>query len=192
LQLALLRDWRTRWGQGQFPFYYVQLANFTATPTWPLLREAQAEAASEPATGMVVTLDIGDPRDIHPTNKQEVGRRLALWARARTYGEASLAHAGPGLERVSIEGSRVRVRFSHAEGLTTSDGQAPRGFTLAGPDGRHEPAQARIEAGDVWLECPSVSAPRAVRYAFVDTLDANLQNAAGLPAAPFRTDPIAS
>jgi sialate O-acetylesterase len=191
LQLALLRDWRTRWGQGQFPFYYVQLANFTATPTWPLLREAQAEAASEPATGMVVTLDIGDPRDIHPTNKQEVGRRLALWARARTYGEASLAHAGPGLERVSIEGSRARVRFSHAEGLTTSDGRAPRGFTLAGPDGRHQPAQARIEAGDVWLESASVGSPRAVRYAFVDTLDANLQNAAGLPAAPFRTDPLA-
>lgn len=192
LQLALLRDWRTRWAQGQFPFYYVQLANFTATPTWPLLREAQAEAASEPATGMIVTLDIGDPRDIHPTNKQEVGRRLALLARARTYGEASLPHAGPQLEQATIEGSRVRVRFTHAEGLTTSDGQPPRGFTLAGPDGRHHPARAHIQASDVWLESAHVSAPRAVRYAFVDTLDANLQNAARLPAAPFRTDPIAT
>jgi sialate O-acetylesterase len=191
LQLALMRDWRTRWGQGQFPFYYVQLANFTASATWPLLREAQAEAASEPATGMVVTLDIGDPSDIHPANKQEVGRRLALWARARTYGEASLAHAGPQLERVDIEGSRARVRFAHAEGLTTSDGQPPRGFTVAGPDGPHQPAKAHIEAGDVWLESPSVSCPRAVRYGFVDTFEANLQNAAGLPAAPFRTDPFA-
>jgi sialate O-acetylesterase len=189
LQVALLRDLRTRWGQGQFPFYYVQLANFTASPTWPLLREAQAQAASEPETGMVVTLDIGDEADIHPTNKQEVGRRLALWARARTYGEPSLAHEGPTLRRVRIEGSLARVRFAHAEGLGTSDGEAPRGFTLAGSDGRHEPAMARIDGDEIVLSSEKVPAPAAVRYAFVDTLRANLCNAAGLPAAPFRTDP---
>jgi sialate O-acetylesterase len=138
---------------------------------------------------MVVSLDIGDARDIHPANKQEVGRRLALWARARTYGESGLPHEGPRLAGVSIEGRLVRVRFDHAEGLMTSDGEPPRGFTLAGDAGRHEPARARIEAGDVVLECPGIEAPRAVRYGFVDTFDANLQNAAGLPAAPFRTDP---
>jgi len=189
-QVALIRDLRTRWGQGQFPFYYVQLANFTATPTWPLLREAQAEAGTEPETGMVVSLDIGDPNDIHPTNKQEVGRRLALLARARTYGERSLAHEGPRLERIRVEGARVRVRFAQAEGLGTSDGEPPRGFSLAGPDGRHHPASAQIEASEVLLESPAVREPRAVRYAFVDTLDANLENASGLPAAPFRTDPL--
>jgi sialate O-acetylesterase len=187
--VALIRDLRTRWAQGQFPFYYVQLANYSASPTWPLLREAQAEAASEPETGMVVTLDIGDERDIHPTNKQEVGRRLALWARARTYGEAGLAHQGPTLERVRIEGAIVRVRFAQAEGLATSDGDAPRGFTLAGSDGGHQPASAHVEGSEVVLSSERVPAPCAVRYAFVDTLRVNLCNRAGLPAAPFRTDP---
>ena len=105
-------------------------------------------------------------------------------------GERSLAHEGPRLEHMRIEGARARVRFAQAEGLGTSDGEPPRGFTLAGPDGRHHPASAQIEASDVLLESPDVSEPRAVRYAFVDTLDANLENASGLPAAPFRTDPL--
>jgi sialate O-acetylesterase len=189
LLIAFLRDLRTRWGQGQFPFYYVQLANFSASPAWPLLREAQAEARVEPETGMVVTFDIGDASDIHPTNKQEVGRRLSLWARACTYGEPSLAHEGPTLERVHIQGPIARVRFAHADGLGTSDGQPPRGFTLAGPDGHHRPATAYVEGAEVVLSSPQVPAPRAVRYAFVDTLPVNLCNTAGLPAVPFRTDP---
>jgi sialate O-acetylesterase len=188
LQVALMRDWRTRWRQGQFPFYYVQLANYAATAHWPRLREAQAQAASEPQAGMVVTFDIGNPNDIHPTNKQEVGRRLSLWARARVYGEASLPHESPELVGVTIEGPLARVRLAHAEGLRTSDGHAPRGFTLAGADGRHVPASARIEGDEVVLSCADVARPSAVRYAFVDTLAANLQNAAGLPATPFRTD----
>jgi sialate O-acetylesterase len=188
LQVALIRDYRTRWRQGQFPFYYVQLANYAATAHWPRLREAQAQAASEPQTGMVVTFDIGNPNDIHPTNKQEVGRRLSLWARARVYGEPSLAHEGPTLAAVTIERSLARVRLANAAGLRTSDGHAPRGFTLAGADGRHVPASARIEGDEVLLSCADVPRPSAVRYAFVDTLAANLQNAAGLPAAPFRTD----
>lgn len=188
LFVAFMRDLRTRWGQGQFPFYYVQLANFVASPSWPRLREAQAGAEIEPETGMVVTLDVGDAHDIHPTNKQEVGRRLALLARARTYGEAALPCQGPRLERVSIEGSQARVRFASAAGLRTADGRAPRGFTLAGPDGRHVEAQAMIEGGDVILSSPEVGRPCAVRYAFSDAPDVNLQNGAGLPAAPFRTD----
>jgi sialate O-acetylesterase len=186
--VALIRDYRTRWGQGQFPFYYVQLANHQASPAWPRLREAQAAAANEPETGMVVTLDIGDTLDIHPTNKQEVGRRLALYARARTYGESSLVHQGPRLERVRIDGALARVRFTCAEGLGTFDGQPARGFTLAGSDGRHVPARASIEGAEVVLSAPEVPAPRAVRYAFADDPAANLQNGAGLPAEPFRTD----
>jgi sialate O-acetylesterase len=184
---ALIRDYRTRWGQGQFPFHYVQLASFRATEDWPRLREAQAEALSEPATGMVVTLDIGDPNDIHPRNKREVGRRLALVARARTYGEA-LVHEGPRLLGVDIAGSSARVRFTNAAGLATSDAQPPRGFTLAGADGKAWPAHAVIDGESVVLSHPRVPAPRAVRYAFSDAPDVNLQNAAGLPAWPFRTD----
>jgi sialate O-acetylesterase len=188
LMLALIRDLRTRWGQGQFPFYYVQLASFAASPTWPRLREAQSAASSEPETGMVVTLDVGESSNIHPSNKQEVGRRLALWARARTYGEAELVHEGPRLLNVAIDGSVVRVRFTNAGGLRTADGGEPRGFSLAGLDGRHVPARASIDESDVLLSCPEVARPCAVRYAFSDDPDVNLQNGAGLPAAPFRTD----
>lgn len=184
---ALIRDYRTRWGQGQFPFYSVQLASFRATEDWPRLREAQAEALSEPGTGLVVTLDVGDPNDIHPRNKREVGRRLALVARARTYGE-SLVHEGPRLLGVDIAGPSARVRFTNAEGLRTSDGQPPRGFVLVGADGRASPAHAALDADAVVLSHPSVPAPVAVRYAFSDVPDVNLQNAAGLPAWPFRTD----
>jgi sialate O-acetylesterase len=185
---ALICDYRTRWGQGQFPFLYVQLASFRATEGWPRLREAQAEALSEPATGMVVTLDVGDPDDIHPRNKREVGRRLALLARARVYGEPELVHEGPRSLGVDIVGPSARVRFANAAGLGTSDGQPPRGFTLAGADGQHWPAHAVIEGDAVLLTHPRVAAPRAVRYAFSDAPSVNLQNAAGLPAWPFRTD----
>lgn len=189
LQIAMLRDWRTRWGQGQLPFYYVQLANYVASASWPLLREAQAEACTEPETGMVVTLDIGDANDIHPTNKQEVGRRLSLWARARAYGETSLVHEGPRLARVLSDGPRARVKLANADGLRTCDGQPPRGFSVAGGDGRYVPARAVIEGDEVLLTSPDVPSPCSVRYAFTDHLEVNLENGAGLPAAPFRTDP---
>lgn len=188
LMRALIRDYRTRWGQGQFPFYYVQLASFRATDDWPRLREAQAEALSEPATGMVVTLDVGDPDDIHPRNKREVGRRLALLARHGVYAEAGLVHEGPRLLGVDIEGQSARVRFGNADGLHTVDGEPARGFTLAGEDGQHWPANARLDGDCVALSHPRVPAPRAVRYAFADAPDVNLVNGAGLPAWPFRTD----
>jgi sialate O-acetylesterase len=188
LQVALIRDWRTRFGQGQFPFYLVQLANFRASADWPRLREAQAQALSEPETGMALSLDIGDPEDIHPQNKQEVGRRLGLLARAHCYGERELIAEGPRVARVDIEGQQVRVRFSHARGLRTSDGAAVRGFALAGSTGPFQAARAQIVGEEVWLECPAISQPCAVRYAWADAPDVNLQNAAGLPAEPFRSD----
>jgi sialate O-acetylesterase len=186
-QIALIRDWRTRWGQGQFPFYLVQLANFSDAASWPLLREAQAAVRSEPETDLAVTIDIGNRDDIHPTNKQEVGRRLSLLARALSYGEA-IVHHGPRLRALEIEQRRVRVRFHDAEGLRTRGGGAVRGFALAGPSGAFVAAEATIDGTDVVLSASSVSEPRAVRYAFAASPDANLENGAGLPAEPFRTD----
>lgn len=189
LQVALIRDWRTRFGQGSFPFYYVQLANYRSSPDWARLREAQAQVLSEPATGMVVAIDIGEPDDIHPKNKQEVGRRLALLARARTYGE-DLICEGPRMAEVEILGQEVRVRFESARGLRSDGGGELRGFSVAGAEGQFVPARARIAGEEVWLDAAAagVAAPRAVRYAFSDNPDANLVNEAGLPAAPFRTD----
>jgi sialate O-acetylesterase len=188
LMVALIRDWRTRFGQGQFPFYYVQLANYRASEDWAKLREAQAQALTEPQTGMIVALDIGDADDIHPTNKQEVGRRLSLLARAHTYGEADLIAHGPCLSRIEIQGREVRVRFAFARGLRSADDAPIRGFELAGADGRFSPASAQISGDEVQLVCAAVSEPCAVRYAFADNPGANLENGAGLPAAPFRTD----
>lgn len=186
---TMIRDWRTRWGQGQFPFYFVQLADFREGGTWPWLREAQTQTLAEPATGMVVTLDIGNPADIHPRNKQEVGRRLALLALARTYGVARIEDSGPTLQRVAIEGAIARVLWNHAAGLRTRDGAADvKGFELAGADGAFHPAEATIEGESVRVTSAAVPAPRAVRYAWADAPATNLCNAAGLPAAPFRTD----
>jgi sialate O-acetylesterase len=134
LQIAMIRDWRARWGIGQFPFYFVQLAGYGASPTWPLLREAQAQALVEPATGMAVAIDLGDRLDIHPRNKQEVGRRLALIALGQTYGEP-VDFSGPTLDRTEIQGNQARIRFRHARGLRTRDGAASvLGFELAGAD----------------------------------------------------------
>jgi sialate O-acetylesterase len=190
-QIALIRDWRTRWGQGQFPFYVVQLANFKASPGWPRLREAQASARAEPEADFVVTIDIGDSNDIHPSNKQEVGRRLSLLARARAYGE-DVVHHGPHLRSYTVEERCVRVQLDGAVGLCTSDGEAVRGFWLAGDDGKFVAARAEIQGSDVVLSASEVPEPRAVRYAFSDDPDANLINGAGLPAEPFRTDAYGS
>ncbi|MEY4545791.1 MAG: hypothetical protein RL685_1986 [Pseudomonadota bacterium] len=195
LQVALIRDWRTRFGQGQLPFYLVQLANYRAAGHWPLLREAQAVATSEPEVALVVSLDIGDPLDIHPRNKQEVGRRLSLLARARTYGERDLSAAGPRVQSVSISGREVRVRFAEARGLRTRDGAAVRGFELSSASCSAElklvAVSGQIVGEEVWLEVPAGSTPRVVRYAFADAPDVNLENAAGLPAEPFRSDGFA-
>ncbi len=189
MQIALVRDWRARFGIGQFPFYWVQLANYKETPDWPFLREAQAQALSEPNTGMAVTIDIGDPDDIHPRDKQEVGRRLSLLALARTYGAPADEDSGPTLARVEIAGSAVRVHFRHAGGLRLrGGGNAAREFALAGADGLYHRACGRIEGESVVVECDLVPRPLTVRYAWADAPDVNLENAAGLPAAPFRTD----
>lgn len=186
---ALIRDWRGRWGQGQLPFYFVQIANFEQNGLWPQLREAQTRTLAEPETGMAVTIDIGDARDIHPRNKQDVGRRLALLARAGTYREHDVVATGPTLARVEIDGASARVHWHSALGLHTLDGEPTvLGFELAGADGKFRRATARLSGETVIVTCAEVPAPQHVRYAWADSPATNLANRAGLPAAPFRTD----
>ena len=184
---ATIRSWRRAWGSGDFPFLFVQLANWTAGPgnAWPELREAQLRTLSVANTGMAVTVDVGNPADIHPRDKKTVGTRLALAARALAYGE-SLAHSGPLFRQATPEGSGLRVYFDHAEGLKTRGGPVV-GFEVAGADGKYVPADARIEGTTVLVSSAAVPAPRAVRYGWADNPTVSLYDAAGLPASPFRS-----
>ena len=185
--VALVRDWRGRFQLGQFPFYFVQLASYSGGSEWPYLREAQDQALSEPNTGMAVALDIGDPSDIHPRNKQEVGRRLASLALACCYERPNVECEGPRLKRVDIAGTLARVEFEFADGLT-SGGKEVAGFELAGADGRYHAAKATIDGHQVLVTCENVQRPANVRYAWCDAPIVTLRNSAGFPAAPFRTD----
>jgi len=185
---ALIRDWRGRWGQGTLPFYFVQLAGFRETPGWPYLREAQSATRAEAATGLAVALDVGNPDDIHPTNKQAVGHRLALLALANSYRINGVVDRGPQMNAVTIEGRRVRIHWANAEGLHTRDGKPATGFAVAGKDGVYHAAEATIEAADVTIYSAEVPEPKNVRYGWADTIEVNLENHASLPAEPFRTD----
>ena len=187
---AMIRDWRREWGLGPFPFLFVQLADYGRVPpesAWPEVREAQAMTLDLVNTAMAVTVDIGNPMDIHPRNKQDVGRRLALAARAKVYGESGLAFSGPAFRQATREGRALRLWFDHADGGLTARGGALRGFELAGADGRYVAAEARIDGANVLLSNPAVEAPRKARYAWADAPEGNLFNKAGLPASPFRT-----
>ncbi len=190
---TMIRDWRRAWGRADFPFLYVQLANYMARAAepgesaWAELREAQAMALALPKTGMAVAIDIGDAGDIHPRNKQDVGSRLARWALADTYGREVVA-SGPLYRSPSVEGAALRIRFDHAAGLATADGATPKGFAVAGADRKWRWAEARIEGPTVVVSSPDVAQPVAVRYAWADNPEATLRNGAGLPASPFRTD----
>jgi sialate O-acetylesterase len=185
--LAFIRDLRQRIGDPSLWFFFVELAGFQTSGSWPFLREAQASVLGEPHTGRATAIDLGEAGDIHPRNKQEVGRRLALLARTRVYGERELEDSGPIFEHIQIEGARVTLQFGHARGLRSRDAEVVRGFELAGKDGNFLPARARIVAGSqVVLEAEQVSQPVAVRYAWQDCPDATLENAARLPAFPFR------
>jgi sialate O-acetylesterase len=187
LMIAMIRDWRSRWYLGQFPFLYVQLPNFKGGDHWPYLREAQEQALSEPNTAMAVTLDIGSPADIHPRNKREVGRRLALLAMARCYGQSNQEVLGPKLSHVEIVGPVASVYFDHSFGLTSGNDEVSS-FELAGADRVYHPALAVIQGGCIRVTSAQVQRPVTVRYAWHDAPEVNLRNAAGLPAAPFRTD----
>lgn len=187
---TMIQGWRKAWGRGDFAFYYVQIApyRYNAPEACAELREAQALALRLRNTGMVVTMDIGDVNDIHPRNKQEVGRRLALWALARDYGK-SVTFSGPLFEKMTVVGREARIGFRYAEkGLSTSDGKAPSHFQIAGEDRKFVPAHARIEGREVVVWSEEVEHPVAVRYAWSDIATPNLVNGDGLPASPFRTD----
>lgn len=188
---TMIEDWRRAWGAGDFPFLFVQLANFKTGPDshWPDLREAQRQTLELRNTGMAVTIDIGNPTDIHPKNKQEVGRRLALAARAIAYGE-KIEYSGPVFQQATPEGSALRVSFTHAEGGLATHGEALKGFQVAGQDGKYVPADARIEGTSVVASSPSVSSPVRVRYGWSDDPGCNLYNGEGLPASPFQNDHV--
>ncbi len=191
IQLPLLiQDWRSRWGQGEFPFVYVQLPNFSAPANrgWPLVREGMLHTLKVPNTGMAITIDIGDPKDIHPTNKQEVGHRLALWALSQVYGRKG-SSSGPLLKSQKIGAGKITLVFDHADEGLKAKGSALTGFLVAGEDGKWRPATARIEnSNTVIVSSPEVQMPVAVRYLWENNPTASLYNGAGLPASPFRTD----
>jgi sialate O-acetylesterase len=185
---TLITDWRAKWGQGDFPFLFVQLAGFNdrnPNANWPLLREAQADALALPATGMAVALDIGDWNDIHPRNKQDVGKRLWLNARRLAYGE-DLVYSGPVYKKHKIHDGKVTLYFDHVGGgFMPSTG---RGFVIAGEDMQFHPADAHIRGDIVIVSSPHAPKPVAVRYGWGSHVIVDLYNQEGLPAAPFRTD----
>ncbi len=192
----MITSWRNEWGQGDFPFYWVQLADFLAeSPTprdsgWAELREAQTMTMERlPHTGQAVIIDIGEGKDIHPRNKQDVAQRLARWALARDYG-VPIAHQSPTYKSMARQGNKIILTFDHVGGgLRTFDVEEGRGFAIAGADRKFVPAQARVTGQDtveVWSD--GVSEPIAVRYAWADNPVCNLYSAEGLPATPFRTD----
>jgi sialate O-acetylesterase len=184
---SMIQDWRKAWGQGDFSFLLVQLTGFKNGNKWPEAREAQRKALSIVHTGLAVTIDIGDPTNIHPKNKQEVGRRLALLARAVADGE-KIEYSGPLYRLSAVEGGSIRVQFDHAgSGLVAKEG-ALRTFEVAGADRRFKPAEARIDGGTVVVSSSSVPAPLYVRYAWSDYPDCNLYNSDGLPASPFQSE----
>lgn len=186
---AMITDWRNAWKQGDFPFLFVQLANFAKVPEageWPELREAQRETLSLANTGMAVTVDVGDPQDIHPTNKQDVGLRLALAARGIVYGE-KVVYAGPLFRQTVRDGSSMRVYFDHTGGGLKLRGAALNGFEVAGAEGKWIAADARVDGETVVASAPGVREPVRVRYAWANDPPASLFNAEGLPASPFQS-----
>ena len=185
---AMIQDWRNRWGQGDFPFFWVQLANFTTKGQWTELQEAQSMTLRMANTGQAVINDIGNPADIHPRNKQDVGARLALAARAVAYGE-KIEYSGPVFRQATQEGTAMRIWFDHTgTGLGVRGGADLRGFTIAGADGKFVPAQAKIDGATVVVVSAGVNKPVHVRYAWDPNPEANLVNSTGLPASLFRTD----
>jgi sialate O-acetylesterase len=187
---AMITDWRRQFAQGDVPFFWVNLPNLEQSePTgrrWAFLREAQTQTLELPNTAQAVTIDIGDPKNIHPANKQDVAARLVLLARNRVYG-LTCTDIGPVFACATAEGSAMRVRFTDASGLYAR-GKAPQALELAGTDRVFHPAEGRIEDETLIVSCADVPGPVAVRYAWTNAPEANLYNAAGLPAVPFRSD----
>jgi sialate O-acetylesterase len=190
---ALISGWRTVWDQGDFPFLFVQLAPYRygdGNPEFlPKLWEAQTATLSVSNTGMAVTVDIGNVADIHPTNKQEVGRRLSLWALANTYGRDGITYSSPLYSSMNVEDNKIRISFDHAgSGLKSGDEEDLSWFTVAGNDRNFVKAKAAVDGKTVLVWSDSVNNPAAVRFAWDEIAEPNLVNSAGLPASSFRTD----
>jgi sialate O-acetylesterase len=186
---ALIADWRANWHQGNFPFLFVQIANFKSGPdeTWPIIREAQRRTLSVANTAMAVSIDIGDPDNVHPSNKQDVGLRLALAARKLAYGE-DLEYSGPLYREADEEGHSLRVWFDHTSGGLVANSGTLKGFEVAGEDRHFVSADARIEGDSVLVSCDGVSNPKFVRYGWSNAPTMNLNNGNGLPASPFTSE----
>ncbi len=191
---GLIRDWRGAWAQGDFPFLFVQLANYRAVAEspgpshWAELREAQTMTLALPKTGMAVAIDVGEAKDIHPKDKQTVGHRLALSAQAIAYGE-KIVYSGPIYKSMTREGNKIRLRFEQTgSGLTVGTEKELKGFEIAGKDRKFVWASAQIDGPAVLVWSKEVPGPVAVRYAWADNPVCNLYNKEGLPASPFRTD----
>jgi sialate O-acetylesterase len=190
----MIEGWRRAWGQGDFPFLFVQLANFVLTvpqpsdSTWAEIREAQLMTLSLPNTGMAVAVDIGEQDDIHPKNKQEVGRRLALAAEGIVY-RKKLEYSGPMFRSMSVKEGKAVLRFDHVgTGIVAKGGGPLKGFAVAGAGRKFVWADAAIEGDTIVVTSDKVSDPVAVRYAWANNPVCNLYNVEGLPASPFRTD----
>ena len=197
LQLkTMVANWRADW-KSDLAFIAVQLPNFMAPQKkpsegvggWPLIREQFFKTLSAvPNTGMAVTIDIGEANNIHPRNKQEVGRRLAQWALAKTYGKTVVA-CGPLYKSMHVDGDKIIIDFDYADGgLAVRDGGKLKGFAIAGADKKFVWADAQVVGNTVTVSCAEVKSPAAVRYAWANNPDCNLVNKEGLPASPFRTD----
>ena len=192
---ALINGWRAVWNQGDFPFYFVQLAPFTygggASPYFlPEIWEAQTATLALANTGMAVTTDIGNLRDIHPRNKQEVGRRLALWALAKTYGREDITYSGPLYKSMAVDRNTIRLNFnSIGSGLMSRDDEPLTWFEIAGEDKNFVKADATIEGDTIVVSSDAVAQPIAARFGWHQTAEPNLVNKEGLPASPFRTHP---
>jgi sialate O-acetylesterase len=188
---TMIQQWRTSWGEGDFPFLFVQLANFGGPDknpdAWAVLRESQDKTLALPKTGMAVAIDIGESHDIHPKNKQEVGRRLALAAEGIAYGR-KIEYMGPTFKSLRADAGTLHLRFTHTAGGLVVRGQSLMGFAIAGEDQQFFPADAKIVDNEVVLSSSHVPKPVAARYAWADDPQCNLYNKVGLPAPPFRTD----
>ena len=185
----LVLSWRVLW-QEELPFAWVQLPNYTSPGEgWPRMRESMLKTLELPKTGMAITIDLGDAKDIHPKNKQDVGKRLSFWALGTVYGKDVPAISGPLPADSKVNGASIIVSFKHANGgLKALDGDVLKGFLIAGADQQWKPAEAKIRGETVVVSSAEVMQPTAVRYSWKDWPDGNLYNAAGLPASPFRTD----
>ncbi len=189
---AMIKGWRDTWQQQDLPFYFAQLAPWGGyNGVLPSFWEAQASALTLANTGMVVTLDVGDAKNIHPGKKEPIGQRFALWAKAKQYGQTDLVYSGPLYKSMQIEGNKIRIAFQYAENGLKSATDTLRQFEIAGENNIYYPASAQINGNDILVWNNKVLTPKNVRYAWTDTANASLYNNTDLPAAAFRTNPPA-